>query len=106
MKVQKRMLVCLVLVLGPFGIVRAADESGAHTQHPDAQWYPEAGLGLFIHWSICSVKASNISWPMIPGRALSKATFDDKERERIIREEDWNLNGKPNGITPYQYWEQ
>src|SRR5581483_3159461 len=47
------------------------ESAAAHTQHPDAQWYPEAGLGLFIHWGIASVKAMNISWPMIPGRALA-----------------------------------
>ena len=34
--------------------------AATHTQHPDAQWYPDAGLGLFIHWGIASVKAMNI----------------------------------------------
>jgi alpha-L-fucosidase len=42
-----------------------AEEATAHTEHPGAQWFPEAGLGLFIHWSISSVRAMNISWPMI-----------------------------------------
>ena len=82
-----------------------AGKSTAHTQNPDAQWYPDAGLGLFIHWGIASVKAMNISWPMIPGRALAKQRIDDPAgRERIIREEDWNLNGKKPEITPNQYW--
>ena len=81
------------------------EQAGAHTMHPDAQWYPDAGLGLFIHWGIASVNAMNISWPMIPGRALAAKTIDDPaERERIIRDGDWNLNGKPNEITPNQYW--
>ncbi len=76
-----------------------------HTQNPDAQWYPDAGLGLFIHWGLSSVKAMNISWPMIPGRALAKKRIaDPAERERIIREEDWNLNGKKPEITPNEYW--
>lgn len=76
-----------------------------HTTHPDAQWYPKAGLGLFIHWGLASVRASNISWPMIPGRALAAHPIDDPaERERIIREADWNLNGKPNNFTPNEYW--
>jgi alpha-L-fucosidase len=40
----------------------------------------------------------NISWPMIPGRALAAKRIDDpSERERIIREADWNLNGKKPG---------
>jgi alpha-L-fucosidase len=53
----------------------------AHTMHPDAQWYGDAGLGLFIHWSIASVKGINISWSMIDG-----------------------LDGKPAQITPNDYW--
>lgn len=80
-------------------------KSTEHTQNPDAQWLPQAGLGLFIHWGLSSVKAMNISWPMIPGRALAKKRIDDPaERERIIRESDWNLNGKKPPITPKQYW--
>ncbi len=80
-------------------------KSSAHTQHPDAQWYPDAGLGLFIHWGLSSVKAMNISWPMIPGRVLAKQRISDPaERERIIGGEDWNLNGKKPEITPNQYW--
>ena len=47
----------------------------------------------------------NISWPMIPGRALAKQRITDPaERERIIREEDWNLKGRKPEITPNQYW--
>ncbi len=76
-----------------------------HTMNPDAQWYPDAGLGLFIHWGIASVKAINISWPMIPGRALAvRRITDPAERERIIREGDYNLDGRPNSITPNEYW--
>lgn len=85
------------------------DRSGKypHTSHPDAQWYPDASLGLFIHWGIASVRAMNISWPMIPGRALAaKRITDPAERERIIREGDYNLKGKPNEITPNEYFEQ
>ena len=81
-------------------------KSTSHTQHPDAQWYPDAGLGLFIHWGICSVKAMNISWPMIPGRALARQRIaDPAERARIIQEADWNLNGRKPEITPNEYWQ-
>ena len=74
------------------------------TLHPDAQWFPSAGLGLFIHWGISSVRAMNISWPMRPGRPLAKQKVNAEERERIIREADYNLNGKPPEITPEEYW--
>jgi hypothetical protein len=32
--------------------VGSTKSSSVHIQHPDAQWYPDAGLGLFIHWNI------------------------------------------------------
>ena len=73
-----------------------------HTAHPDAQWFPEAGFGLFLHWSICSVKGMNISWPMMMGARLPRIE-DQAERERIIREKDWNLDGK-QAMTPMDYW--
>jgi alpha-L-fucosidase len=84
----------------------ATPEAYNHTLHPDALWFPDAGLGLFIHWGISSVKAMNISWPMIPGRPLGKQRITDGvERARILRESDYNLNGKPPETTPNQYWE-
>ncbi len=90
---------------GLIGVTKS-EASVAHTQHPDAQWFPDAGFGLFIHWGISSVKAMNISWPMIPGRPLAKKRIDDPaERERIVRESDYNLSGRPPEITPNQYWE-
>jgi alpha-L-fucosidase len=65
------------------GVAPAESSKFEHTTHPGAQWFPEAGLGLFIHWGIASVGAMNISWPMMDGR------------------------GKPGAqITPNQYWEQ
>ncbi len=33
--------------------------------HPGAQWFPKAGLGLFIHWGIHSVEDLQPSWAMI-----------------------------------------
>lgn len=75
-----------------------------HTQHPDAQWYGDAALGLFIHWGISSVRSMNISWPMIPGRVLAKQKLSADELQRVIRECDWNLTGKPNEITPNEYF--
>ena len=38
----------------------------ARTTHPDAQWFPEAGLGLFIHWGISTTEGEgDISWSMM-----------------------------------------
>lgn len=36
-----------------------------HTTHPDAQWYPQAGFGLFIHWGIHAVTGTDPSWSML-----------------------------------------
>lgn len=27
----------------------------ARTGHPRAQWFPQAGLGMFLHWGLSSV---------------------------------------------------
>ncbi len=35
------------------------------TRHPQAAWYPDAGLGLFVHWGIHSVAGVQPSWAMI-----------------------------------------
>ncbi|MGJ7030189.1 alpha-L-fucosidase [Niabella hirudinis] len=40
------------------------------TTHPDAQWYPSAGFGMFIHWGISSVKELELSWPMMAGTQI------------------------------------
>ena len=86
-------------------IGNAQEKSGLHTDHPDAQWFPRAGLGLFLHWGISSVRAMNISHPMVPGRPLEKRRIDDpEERARIIREQDYNLDGKGPEITPNEYF--
>lgn len=75
-----------------------------HTMDPGAQWFPDAGFGLFIHWGIASVKNLDISWPMIVGRALSEKKLSNEDIRRIVREKDYNLNGKPPVITPNEYW--
>jgi alpha-L-fucosidase len=82
----------------------AEEKKATHSMHPDAQWYPDAGLGLFIHWGLASVKDLDISWPMIPGRPLVNKKLDSAEMVRVMKEKDFNLNGKPPVITPNQYW--
>ncbi|HEX7903212.1 MAG TPA: alpha-L-fucosidase [Chitinophagaceae bacterium] len=87
------------------GMINVAEEKNTtHSLHPDAQWYPDAGLGLFIHWGLSSVKNMDISWPMIPGRPLADKKLDSSELERVVREKDFNLNGKPLTITPADYF--
>lgn len=89
---------------GMIGNTITKSPAAVHTQHPDAQWYPKASLGLFIHWGLSSVKNMDASWPMIPGRALAKVTLDSTQIKRIVAEKDYNLTGQPPAITPNQYW--
>ncbi|MDH7461700.1 alpha-L-fucosidase [Chitinophagaceae bacterium 26-R-25] len=49
-----------------------------HTNHPDAQWYPKAGFGMFIHWSIASVKQIDLSWPMMAGTQIGWRPASDR----------------------------
>jgi alpha-L-fucosidase len=57
------------------------------TSHPEAQWFPEAGLGLFITWGIASVHGKlDLSWAMIANTS-------------------WDAAGAPaNKVTPEEYW--
>lgn len=77
----------------------------SHNQHPDAQWYPDAGFGLFIHWGIHTAgELNDVSWPMIVGsKWREKRIADPAERERIVRERDYNKEEHPL-ITPNDYW--
>ena len=75
------------------------------TQHRDAQWFPDAGLGLFLHWDPASTQAIPLGWSMIPGRKLLGMEITPAEFERIVRVRDFNLDGKKSPIiTPNEYW--
>lgn len=47
------------------GVLNLDKHFADRTTHPDAQWFPEASLGLFMHWGIHSVKGLQPSWAMI-----------------------------------------
>lgn len=66
------------------GLVDLPKARYEHTTHPDAQWFGEGNLGLFLHWGISSVNANNeISWAMLA-----------------------NINWNPRPIAPTKYWAQ
>jgi alpha-L-fucosidase len=51
---------------GPAGCPNPPDCHFAKTTHPEAQWFADAGLGLFVHWGIASVDGSkDLSWSMV-----------------------------------------
>lgn len=54
---------------------QASQKPVSSNKHPDAQWFPDAGLGLFIHWGIASVGASgDISWGMLANKPWKDKT--------------------------------
>jgi alpha-L-fucosidase len=57
------------------------------TTHPEAQWFPAAGAGLFIHWGISSVLGKcDLSWGMVANTPWDAAA------------------GGANKLTPNQYY--
>jgi alpha-L-fucosidase len=60
-----------------------------HTLHPEAQWFPRAGLGLFIHWGIASVHGDlDLSWSMIANTGYDLAA---QGRNKVTPEQYWQL---------------
>ncbi|MBN1864356.1 MAG: alpha-L-fucosidase [Victivallales bacterium] len=73
------------------------DTAVCRTTHPDAQWFGNAGLGLFLHWGISSVRGEgDISWSMIrpPPGAVQKCL------------EKHGPQGPGKVFTPADYWAQ
>lgn len=60
---------------------------------PDKQWFPEAGLGLFICWDPGCVEEVEIGWAAIAGCFRAPATYPKEEYARIIAEKDYYLEG-------------
>ncbi len=83
---MKRILTALLALTSLSFADQAADSQAAaleqstrkpvsSNQHPDAQWFPDAGLGLFIHWGIASVGATgDLSWGMIANKPWKDQT--------------------------------
>jgi alpha-L-fucosidase len=69
-------------------------DNAEHTTHPEAQWFPKAGLGLFVHWGIASVHGSlDLSWSMMANTGYD-AAVDFKNK--LTPEEYWRLADRFN----------
>ena len=69
------------------------------SSHPDAQWFPKAGFGLFMHWGIHSVDGIDPSWALIKDCPWHKPNFPYKAYAED-RSKYYNLATKFN---PGQY---
>ena len=61
----------------------------AKNSHPDAQWFPAAGLGLFIHWGVISPRASgDLSWCMLANKPWKDDTVTPNTYYATLK--SWN----------------
>jgi len=69
--------------------------------HQGAQWYPKAGLGMFLHWGIHSVAQMEPSWCMADNR------FAARYPRSITPENYYKLSEqfKPQNYDPDQWME-
>jgi alpha-L-fucosidase len=72
---------------------QSKQQSGSQNTHPDAQWFPEVGLGLFIHWGVASPRASgDLSWAMLANKPWRDKTITPNAYYATIN--DW----KPDNV--------
>jgi alpha-L-fucosidase len=94
------------------GIVDNPSTNYKHTTHPGAQWFGEAGFGMFIHWSIASINEIDLSWPMMPGAQITRKSpkLTNDEVKKIMDSGNFftDLACEKDGtcVTPNQYWDQ
>ena len=61
----------------------------ARTEHPDAGWFPAAGLGLFLHWGLSSVDGNmDLSWGMMANTPWDGNLFSSNKMKPV---EYWQL---------------
>ena len=59
------------------------------TTHPGAQWFPEAGFGLFVHWGIHSVAGIEPSWSMMKNCPWQQEFYDVLGWSRYLGKENY-----------------
>ncbi len=73
------------------GMPTAQDtEMGRSNPHPKAQWFPNAGFGLFIHWGMAAVHGGiDLSWGMLANKPWKDdGTVTVNEYYELLKE--WN----------------
>ena len=80
---KKNYLVTLMLLVSILTMAQTQDSKGQHTMlqqsanqaprvnnHPLAQWWPNAGFGLFVHFGMSAVDGGfDLSWGMIGNKS-------------------------------------
>lgn len=81
----------------------ASGQKAFHTVHPEAQWFPKAGLGLFVHWGIASVHGNlELSWAMMANTPYDAAAHG---ANKLCPDDYWKLAGRfqPARYDPDQW---
>lgn len=66
-----------------------------NNSHPDAQWFPKAGFGLFVHLGIASVHGGiDLSWSMLANKSWEDGTISPEDYWALA--DKWN----PTGFSP------
>jgi len=64
---------------------QSGQKPSSQNTRAEAQWFPDAGLGLFIHWGIASVKGEgDLSWCMLANKSWYDATITPNDYYRLI----------------------
>jgi alpha-L-fucosidase len=64
-------------------------KAGLSSSLPQAQWFPKAGLGLFIHWGMTAVNATgDLSWNMLANKPWKDATITPNKYYEQVN--SWN----------------
>ncbi len=84
--------------------LKTTRESFRRTTNPDAQWFGDAGLGLFVHWGISSVHGGiDLSWGMIANKPWDQ---NAKHPESLCTPEEYFGLAKrfhPDGFNPNSF---
>jgi len=65
-----------VAVLQAQALKQTEQKKGYFNEHPGAQWFPKAGLGLFIHWGMAAVSGvGDLSWSMLANKPWKDNTM-------------------------------
>ena len=65
------------------------DGEYTRTDHPGAQWFPEAGLGLFLHWGLSCVDGNmDLSWGMMANTPWDAGRYNFNKMRPV---EYWQL---------------
>lgn len=76
------------VILGQVSSQAGVSTSTPNT-HPDAQWFPEAGLGLFVHFGLASVHGGiDLSWGMYANKPWEDGEISPTEYNKLA--DRWN----------------